>query len=231
MFDLNEAMQTVQKQARAAYNKLSRAVHDVFIRHLETVGWPPPGRLANADLFDRLVAPKLQVSGRRVALFLIDALRYELGVELHKELTNEGQIELQAAFAALPSATLVGMASLLPGAGQKLQLTGKQNKVVPALAGQPLANISQRLDILRQQYGQRFAETPLANFARGKFKLPDGVELLVLRSNEMDNDFESNPEAALGLIAAPSNRFGPLCASTTSMAFRRPSSPPTTAFI
>ena len=33
-------------------------------------------------MFDRVVAPKLQESGRRVALLLIDALRYELGVEL-----------------------------------------------------------------------------------------------------------------------------------------------------
>ncbi len=201
IFDLDDAMQTVLKQARSAYGKLSNAAQDLFIRHLEKQGWPPAGRLANADLFDRIVAPKLQVSGRRVALFLIDALRYELGVELHKELTGEGQIELQAAFAALPSATPVGMAGLLPGAGQKLQLTRKQNKMVPALAGQALASVTQRLDILRQQYGQRFADSPLATYARGQFKLPDGVELLVLRSNEMDNDFESNPEAALGLIS------------------------------
>ena len=35
---------------------------------------------------------------------------------------------------------------------------------------------------------------------RGPFTLPAGAELLVLRSNDMDNDFEANPEAAPGLI-------------------------------
>lgn len=201
IFDLDAAMQEVMKQARSAYRKLSNAVQAIFVRHLEKQGWPPAGRLANADVFDQLVAPKLQTSGQRVALFLIDALRYELGVELHKQLTEAGQIELQAAFAALPSATPVGMASLLPGAGQSLQLIRQQNKMVPALGDQSLINVTQRLDILRRQYGQRFADAPLADFARDKFKLPEGVELFVLRSNEMDNDFESNPEAALGLIS------------------------------
>lgn len=201
VFDMAAAMMPVLKQARSAYHNLSNIVQAVFIRHLENSGWPPPGRLANTDVFDQLVAPKLQVSGRRVALFLIDALRYELGVELLKQLTDEGQVELQAAFAALPSATPVGMASLLPGAGQNLRLTHKQSKMVPALGEQPVANVNQRLDILRQRYGQRFDDAPLVNFARGKYKLPEGVELLVLRSNEMDNDFESNPEGALGLIS------------------------------
>jgi hypothetical protein len=201
IFGLDEAMQAVVKQARSAYRKLSSVVQDVFIRHLEKHGWPPSGRLANADVFDQLVAPKLQTSGRRVALFLIDALRYELGVELHKQLVEEGQVELQAAFAPLPSTTAVGMASLLPGAAQNLQLKRQQTKMAPALGEQLVANVTQRLDILRQLYGQRFANAPLDDFARGKSKLPEGVELLVLRSNEMDNDFESNPEGALGLIS------------------------------
>lgn len=201
IFDMDATMESVLKQARSSYRSLSNTVQEIFIRHLEKSGWPPPGRLANSDVFDQFVAPKLQASGHRVALFLIDALRYELGVELHKQLTDQGLVELQAAFAMLPSATPVGMASLLPGATQNLQLTRKQNKMMPALGPQLITNVEQRLDILRQLYGQRFDESPLANFARGNYKIPEGVELLVLRSNEMDSDFESNPEAAPTLIS------------------------------
>ena len=70
--------------ARSAYRKLVNKVQGVFIRHLEQSGWPPSGRPANSDVFDKLIAPKLQQSGRRIAVLLIDALRYELGVELEK---------------------------------------------------------------------------------------------------------------------------------------------------
>jgi len=186
---------------RAAYKRLANRVQAVFVRHLERSGWPPEGRLANADVFDRAVAPRLQESGRRVALLLIDALRYELGVELQKQLAEGGQVELQTAFAALPTVTPVGMASLLPGAGQQLQLTRKDDGLVPALGGQALAGVAQRMEVLQRRYGQRFAELPLAEFVTPRAAPPGTVELLVLRSNDMDSDFEHNPEAAPGRIS------------------------------
>ncbi len=198
--DLTGQMAEVMQQARQAYRRFGEQIQTVFIKYLETAGWPPLGRLANVDVFDRLVAPKLRESGRRVALLLIDALRYELGVELHKQLIEEGPTELHIAFAQLPSITAVGMASLLPNAGQNLTLIRKHDQALPALEGQPLSNVTQRMDVLRRRYGQRFAEVALADFVNKKVDVPAPVELLVVRSNEMDSDFESNPEAAPGLI-------------------------------
>lgn len=199
--DAEEQIAKIKSQARRAYRRLTDRVQELFIRQIEKAGWPPTGRLANADLFDKVVAPKLQESGRRVALLLVDALRYELGVALQQQVSSEGQVELQAAFAQLPTITPVGMASLLPGAGQGLKLLRKENSVLPMLGDQPLATVTQRMDLLRKRYGQRFAETKLSDFVRSKSAPPETVELFVIRSNEMDSDFENNPEAALGLIS------------------------------
>ena len=197
----------VIQQARLTYRKLIDKVQSVFLRQVEKVGWPITGRLANADVFEKLVAPKLMESGRRVALFLIDAMRYELGVELAKQLDEEGQVEVQAACAQLPTVTPVGMTSLLPGAGQSLKLARKDDKIVVILDDQPLINVTQRMEILRKRYGQRFTELDLAKFVKENSKLDSTVELLVLRSNEMDNDFENNPEAAPGLISRTFQRI------------------------
>ena len=145
--------------------------------------------------------PKLAESGRRVAVFLIDALRYELGVELSKDLGDEGQAEVQVACAQLPTVTPVGMASLLPGAGQGLHFTRKDNKLAVHLEDQALGSVTQRMDVLRKRYGQRFAEMDLAKFASDNAKINQTVELLVLRTNEMDQEFESNPEVAPSLIS------------------------------
>ncbi len=90
-FDTTRQMTDVLSRARSSYRRLANKVQNVFVRHLEQSGWPPTGRLANVDVFDKLVAPKLGESGRRVALLLIDALRYELGVELHKQLMEDNQ--------------------------------------------------------------------------------------------------------------------------------------------
>lgn len=200
--DTQAKMEELVEHARTRYHRLIGKVHDLFIRHLEDSGWPPVGRLANADLFDMLVAPLLQESGRRVALFLVDALRYELGVVLEKQLAEEGQVELRASFAQLPSVTQVGMASLLPEAGQKLVLKRSENggDFLPVWGDIPVANVNQRMDVLRKRYGQRFAEMPLKNFLRAKDSLPSVVDLFVLRSEQIDTQLEMDPETALRLI-------------------------------
>jgi hypothetical protein len=182
--------------ARSAYQKLTNRVQNIFVRHLEKSGWPPAGRLSNADVFDRVMTPRLQESGRRVALLLINALRYELGVELQKQLAEEGQVELQVSFAPLPSVTSVSMVGLLPGAGQSLRVIRKDDGMAAALDDQTLTTVAQRMDVLQRRYGQRFAEIALAEFVQPKATVPGSVELLVIRSNEMDSDFERNPDAA-----------------------------------
>ena len=191
----------VISQSRSTYRKLMEKVHGVFVRHIEKSGWPISGRLSNADVFDKLVAPKLLESGRRVAYLLIDAMRYELGVELAKHLNEAGQVEVQVACAQMPTVTPVGMATLLPGAGQNLKLLNKDSQLLTVLGDQPLTSVAQRMDILRKRYGQRFTEMDLVRFVRDTPKIESTVELLVIRSNDMDNDFEANPEAAPGLIS------------------------------
>jgi hypothetical protein len=196
----HEVMGRVIELARGRYRRLAETVQVLFTKHLEASGWPPAGRLANTDVFDRLVAPKLQESGRRVAYFLVDALRYELGVVLEQQLAEAWAVDLQAAFAQLPSITPVGMASLLPAAGQQLALRHQNASLVPVLGETPVTNVSQRMEVLRKRYGQRFADMPLHDFVRSKQPIPETVELLVLRSSEIDSHLETNPETTMGLI-------------------------------
>lgn len=198
--DQHGFMDEVSSQARARYRRLAEKVQGVFVKYIETAGWPPAGRLANADTFDRLVADRLKESGRKVAYLMVDALRYELGVALEKLLAEDGPVELQAAYAQLPTLTPVGMASLLPGARAALSLALESGFLVPKLAGAPIGNVIQRMNLLAKQYGDRFAEMPLNDFVRGKPKIAETVDLLVLRSTEIDSQLENNPETTLGLI-------------------------------
>ena len=198
--DPHGLMHEVINEARARYRRLAEKVQGVFVKHIESTGWPPAGRLANSEAFDRLVADRLKESGRKVAYLMVDALRYELGVALEKLLAEDGPVELQAAYAQLPTITQIGMASLLPGARAELSLSLENDVLVPKLAGTPVGNVTQRMGSLVKRYGDRFAEMPLNDFVRGKPKFADTVDLLVLRSTEIDSQLESNPETTLGLI-------------------------------
>jgi len=199
-FDQHDLTHEVIQYARSRYRRLAEKVQGVFVKHLESAGWPPTGRMANADVFDRLVADRLKERGHKVAYLMVDALRYELGVALEKLLTEDGPVELTAAYAQLPTITLVGMASLLPGARTGLSLSLENEMLVPKLDGASVCNVQQRMNGLTRRYGDRFAEMPLNDFVRGKPKIAETVDLLVLRSTEIDSQLESNPETTLGLI-------------------------------
>ncbi len=194
--DTQGIMQPVQQQARKQYSKLIEKVQLLFTRHFQQTGWPIVGRLANGDVFDKLVAPKLMQSGTKVAYLMVDALRYELGVALEQQLTEDGAVTLKPALAQLPSVTPVGMASLLPGASGTLRLVRNENGYVPYLSDQAVTNVNQRMEVFARHYGQRFQEGRLEDFVRNRFAVEDHVELLVLRSVEIDSHFENHPDTA-----------------------------------
>lgn len=203
----DDALSDMVRQARRTYGSLMGKVQAAFTRLLETTGWPPPGRLASADLFDRHVAPLLRESGRRVAYIIVDALRYELGVALMGQLANSDAVDIVPVCAQLPTVTPVGMASLLPGAASSLTLTRGDDAVIPVLDGKPLVGVSQRMDVLRAKYGDRFAEHVLKNFVKERPAVPDAVSLLVLRDTEIDTHLETSPDTTLSLLKQMLNRI------------------------
>lgn len=194
--DTQGVMTPVKTQARKHYGKLVEKVQLIFTRHVEQSGWPLAGQLSNADVFDRLVAPKLLTNGHKIAYFMIDALRYELGVALERQLIEDGQVVIQAAMAQLPTITPVGMASLLPGAGQQLRLANDSQILVPILGDTVVDTVAKRMEVFRNKYGQRFQEGRLEDFVRGRFDISPEADLLVLRAVEIDSHFENHPDTA-----------------------------------
>jgi hypothetical protein len=154
--DTLREMSGLMQRARKHYNKLADATQMIFMRLIGKAGWPLPGMLTNGQVFDRLVAPGLKQNGHRVAYFMVDALRYELGVALEKQLAEDGVIEMQPALAQLPSITPVGMASLLPGAADQLTVEKSDSGLTPLLEGRPVGSVAQRMEAFRRRYGQRF---------------------------------------------------------------------------
>ncbi len=182
---------------RRRYARLSETMQRLFTKHLEAMGWPLAGRLANADVFDSVVEPMLKESGRRVAFIMVDALRYELGVTLHRQLAETEQAEIRAACAQLPTVTPVGMTSLLPGAGAGLRLHREGGGFGVTLNGTKIATVPNRMEVMRSRFGDRFAESQLDVFVRAKNTVPDSVELLVLRTVDIDVHLENAPSGTL----------------------------------
>lgn len=193
-------LQPVLRHARGVYHTFANRVQTAFIRHLEGSGWPPDDYASTTRLFDTLIKPKLATNSQRVAVLLIDALRYELGVGLEKRLRDQGQVELGIACAPLPTVTPLGMAALLPAAEGKLRLARRQNRATVAYEGQPLSNVGQRIAVLSRLYGERMQDAKLRDVAKGTVTVPPTVDLLVIRSSAADEAFENNPGAGFDQI-------------------------------
>jgi hypothetical protein len=182
---------------RRRYSKLAEKVQPVFVKHVETAGWPPQGCLSSTDVFDAIVEPLLKESGRRVALIMVDALRYELGVTLHRQLADIEQAEIRAVCAQLPTVTPVGMASLLPGAGAGLRLAKDGDGFSVTLNGAKMGAVASRMDVLHNRFGDRFVEAQLDSFIRSKNELPKSVDLVALRTVDIDSHLENAPSGTL----------------------------------
>ena len=93
-------------------------------------GFLPPDELQQRELFDQVVRPLCQEPGT-TALFMVDALRYEMATELFAALdgTPASTVRLDARLAELPTVTAIGMNALAPvsqGGVLRLVLNGKK---------------------------------------------------------------------------------------------------------
>jgi hypothetical protein len=198
---LEPVVDDVADHVRKRYARVAQKIQTIFIKHLEKEGWPPHGLLPNINLFDKLVAPLLTDRSKRVAYFLVDALRYELGLELNRQLTDAGTTSIQAVSAQLPTVTPVGMASLLPDAAKKLSVMREGKDIIVSFDGQRLTSVASRMKVFELLYGDRFAHMTLSEFNNGNSPtVADAVNLLVIRSTEIDSHLENNPDTTLGLV-------------------------------
>lgn len=195
----HDALETLVARARQEYFRSVEALHAEFVRLVAAEGWPVSGGQAlwNSQVFSKVVAPALE-AGERVAYFLVDSLRFELGVEVEKQLSDKHQVTLQTVCAQLPTYTEVGMASLMPEAEAALKLVPKDGSLVATLGGSPATTPAQRFAYLRSHKGDQCDELELESLlSRKKPRIADGVKLLVVRTNDLDALAHGSPQHVL----------------------------------
>jgi hypothetical protein len=153
--------------------------------------------LQQRDIFESVVAPWLR-GGERAALFVLDALRYEMSLELRDELAESGlELDLRPRLAELPTITAVGMNALAPVA--------RDGRVAPVLKGVrfegfktgevTVARPQDRVKAMaarvgKQTSGMTLAEVRETSAATLKNKVAQ-CQLLVVHGTEIDDAGEA----------------------------------------
>lgn len=170
---------------RQEHEHLLRPMADGFGKALAAAAWTIPGALHQTRVYPDVV----QAMGGRVAYFLVDAMRYEMGVDLARQIEGAKDLRVRPAVAALPSITPVGMAALLPGASASFDLVEAKGRLAARIEGWDLPGLTERMKFLRAKVPDAVDMTlgKLLGSSPAKVAKEIGnASLIVIRSQEID---------------------------------------------
>jgi hypothetical protein len=125
---------------RNAYDDCCRAMADGFSKAVVRANWNVTGFLHQTHIYSDVVDQQ----PRPVAYFLVDAMRYEMGVELSERLPKATEVTVRPAICALPSITPIGMAALQPGASSSFSVVEQNEELGARIDGAFLPDLSAR---------------------------------------------------------------------------------------
>jgi hypothetical protein len=157
--------------------------------------------MAPADLQRSIHQRFVRNGSQRTAYVLVDALRYELGVDLVDRLRIvNADLELTSAVGTPPSITPIGMASVLPKAETDFRIDlGAKERLEVSVGGNPITSVKDRVHQLEHAHGQvvDLVLDDVAQCSNKELKKKLGTtDFVLVRSTEIDADGESDQLAA-----------------------------------
>ncbi|MEU5880833.1 PglZ domain-containing protein [Spirillospora sp. NPDC047279] len=170
---------------RRAYEDTCHLMAAKFVDALSSSHWAIPDALHQTHVYGEVVAEQ----PKPVAYFLVDAMRYEMGVELASRLPESSELSVRPGVAALPSITPVGMAALQPGASASFSVVEEGDRFGARINSTFLPDLTARQRYLRARI-PKSADLSLAellSLAPSKLtKKLDDAQVVVVRSQEID---------------------------------------------
>jgi hypothetical protein len=179
-------LEKLVSRARQRYHETANLMADRFVSSMERANF----RLKlqrQRDTFARVVRPLLGEG--RVAYFLVDAMRFEMGRELARLLDAEGEVSLAPAVASVPTITEIGMASLMPEAdGDVVIAAAGPSKLALVVEGVTLPDRKARMDFLSSRATVPASVLKLEDFPlnRTRREAIREAKLVVVTSQEID---------------------------------------------
>lgn len=171
---------------RGVYDEACRAMADGFTKALVAAKWTVSGALHQTRIYSEVVSEQ----PKPVAYFFVDAMRYEMGVELTERLPKSVEVSVRPAICALPSITLVCMAGLQPGAASSFSVVEQAGTLGVKIDDAFLPDLTSR---------KRFAASRipgLVDMALDELlslqpsrlaKKIEGAQVVIVRSQEIDH--------------------------------------------
>jgi len=175
-------------KARHRYMQAGGSLSDQFLRRFSEEKFRV-NALRQLEIYEKRVRP--QVAEGKTAYVWVDALRFEMGRELAQTLTENFEVTCEAAVAAVPTITEIGMAALLPGEEKKVIASPTATgKVALNIDGTTIKDRKDRVNQLREKAGVDVFDVKLEELLpKPRKRVVDGVreaDLILMTSQEID---------------------------------------------
>ena len=155
---------------------------------------PIPGLLPSPGLRDGETKARRTEAGR---LFLVDAMRFEMGIELAERFPKTLSRSQFAPLTALPSITTIGMAALMPGASASFSVVEQAGKLGAMIDGSFLPDLASRKKLAAARLPQMIDMTLDNLLGLSQAQLRNKVQsaqVVIIRSQEIDNAGENSTD-------------------------------------
>ena len=197
----SETLEAGSMKVFASYNQLLERMTTGFAAMVKGADWASESLLHQTSIYNTRVAKQ----AAPVAYLLVDALRYEMAIELKSQLEAVGatEVHLEPAIAAVPTITDVGMVALLPGAELRFSIEQVPKGIAGSVGGVPHRGSPARMDYAKgaipglvemsmdslSELSSRKVATEVAN-----------APVVVIRSTEIDGAGERLPNEIARLV-------------------------------
>jgi hypothetical protein len=198
----NNRLELAIARVRQIYSNNIRQLNEMFTDVLANDDFHIRGFSQQSDVFKTQVKPLLQKK-EKTAYMLVDALRFEMGKELVEGLQDDFAVTLEAGIAQLPTITAVGMAALMPGAEDGMELAAAQGgKMAVQIGSKAVKDRSSRMKLLEQAGENTFVACKLGEIIKPSKKLRDEIlkaDWIAVTSQELDRLGEDAEEEEVRL--------------------------------
>ncbi len=193
LYEPDSALDTLKTAVETAYIRdFLTPLGQVWRRHVESMEQWEINSIPSATSFftDQVSRPWLD-KGKKIVIIISDALRYEVGEELARRISQEDRFtaRLSAMLSVLPSYTQLGMAALLPHASLAFTDDGSVE-----VDGTPSAGTENRARLLTPVGGSAIQANVLFSMKPGKTReLIKSHQLLYVYHNQIDATGDKQP--------------------------------------
>lgn len=175
---------------RRTYEDTGRLMAEGFTNALIKANWTVPTSMHQTRIYSEIVSAQ----PKPVAYFLVDAMRFEMGVELSERLPETAEVAVRHAIGALPSITSIGMAALQPGASASFSVVEQDGKLGSQIEEAFLPDLASRKKFAAARVPKLVdvALDELLSLQPSKLlKKIEGAQVVVVRSQEIDHAGET----------------------------------------